>query len=92
MSNKELEGALFKNDKKTSENQPDYKGSAMIQGIDYWLSAWINKSVGGVQYLKIKATAKDGQQAPQTPSKPAPQPPAQPQAATCSGDDMSLPF
>ena len=36
-------GALFKNDKKESEKHPDYKGSCEIDGVEYWVSYWLNE-------------------------------------------------
>jgi len=36
-------GALFKNDKKQTDNHPDYKGKINVNGQDFWLSAWIKK-------------------------------------------------
>ena len=40
-------GVLFKNDRKTSDKHPDYKGSANIDGRDFWVSAWIKKGQKG---------------------------------------------
>lgn len=34
-------GALFKNDRKETASHPDYKGQINVNGVDYWLSAWI---------------------------------------------------
>ena len=39
---KELTGALFKNDDKTDETHPDFNGQAKIEGKEYYLSAWTN--------------------------------------------------
>lgn len=39
-------GSLFKNDKKTQENHPDYKGDCMIGGVQYWISAWLKGKEG----------------------------------------------
>ena len=60
-------GSLFKNDKKETESQPVYKGSINIEGVDYWLSAWLNTSKQGVKYMSLKATPKEQQQAPRAP-------------------------
>ena len=38
---KEGSGSLFKNTKKTTETQPDYNGSIMVNGKEHWLSAWV---------------------------------------------------
>lgn len=40
-------GILFRNDKKTQDSHPDYKGRARIGGVDYWLSAWIKEGERG---------------------------------------------
>lgn len=36
-------GTLFKNDRKEQPNHADYKGSAMIDGVEYWMNAWIKE-------------------------------------------------
>ena len=46
-------GALFINQKKTAENQPDYKGQVEIEGRKFWVSSWVNTSVGGRQYQRL---------------------------------------
>jgi len=63
-----LTGALFKNDRKETEKHPDYKGQAEIEGTEYWVSAWANKSSKGVSYMSLKFSAKDGE----AKKKPAP--------------------
>ncbi len=40
-------GALFPNARKTSENQPDYKGDFNVDGVNYWISAWEKDSSNG---------------------------------------------
>lgn len=40
-------GVLFKNDRKENPNQPDYKGDAMINGVEFWVSAWVKKPKNG---------------------------------------------
>jgi hypothetical protein len=44
---KEGSGSLFKNDRKATENHPDYTGSIMVNGKDYWLSAWVKEGTKG---------------------------------------------
>ena len=56
---KDNSGALFKNDKKQSDSHPDYKGSAMIDGSDYWVSGWINVSSAGTKYMKFSYSPKE---------------------------------
>jgi hypothetical protein len=56
-------GALFKNDRKESDNHPDYKGKINIEGVDYWLSAWIKTDKNGAKYMSLSPQRKDqGQQ------------------------------
>jgi hypothetical protein len=33
-------GQFWKNDKKETENHPDWTGSINVEGTEYWLSAW----------------------------------------------------
>lgn len=68
-------GALFKNDdKREGKQDPDYKGSAEVDGVHYWLSAWINTSKAGTKYMSVKFKAKE----PRTTEAPAKAAPAGP--------------
>jgi hypothetical protein len=64
---------LTKNDKKGVENRPDYKGSAKVAGVDYWVSAWLKDGDYG-KFLSLSFTVKEdkpkAQQAPRN-SEPA---------------------
>jgi hypothetical protein len=61
-------GVLFKNDKKENEKHPHYKGSIMVDGTEYWLSAWIKEGKSG-KFMGLAVSPKDAQ--PPT-SKPVP--------------------
>jgi len=52
-------GVLFKNDRKESENQPDYKGSSEVNGVEYWVSAWIKTSKQGMEFYSLAFTPKN---------------------------------
>jgi hypothetical protein len=54
MTETELSGALFKNDKDGVEKRPDYRGDIKIKGVVYRLSAWIKQGNKG-PYLSISA-------------------------------------
>lgn len=60
-------GALFINDRRQNENQPNAKGSVNIDGVEYWVSAWTKTSKAGQKFQSLSFTRKE-QQAP----KPAP--------------------
>lgn len=53
-------GTLSRNDRKTTPNQPDHKGSIRIDGRDYWLSAWIKEGPNG-RFFSLAVTPKDQQ-------------------------------
>jgi uncharacterized protein (DUF736 family) len=56
---KDNSGALFVNDRKEKETHPDYKGNALVEGVEYWLSGWKNQTKDGKVYLSIKLEPKD---------------------------------
>jgi uncharacterized protein (DUF736 family) len=67
--NNENKGVLFKNKDKKSDNHPDYNGSINIEGIDYWLSSWINESKAGDKYMSLSiGEAKEQQPGPNSQS------------------------
>jgi uncharacterized protein (DUF736 family) len=56
-------GSLFKNDRKETDGHPDYKGSALIDGLgEYWLDAWINTAKDGSKYMSLKLKPKDARE------------------------------
>ena len=77
-------GALFVNDKRQSENQPNAKGSLNVEGVEYWVSAWTKVSKNGAKYQSIALTRKEQQSAPQQ----APQQASQPAPSVDFDDDM----
>lgn len=40
-------GTLFKNEKREKETHPHATGSAMIDGVEYWVSAWTKEGKNG---------------------------------------------
>lgn len=46
-------GALFINERKRNERSPDYTGRIDIDGTEYWLSGWKQKSRAGKTFLSL---------------------------------------
>ena len=46
-------GVLFKNNRKATENQPDYTGKLNIEGTERYLSAWIKESKAGNKFFSM---------------------------------------
>lgn len=59
---KDLTGSLFKNERKEKDSHPDYKGNALLNGVEHWVDAWINESKGGTKYMSLKFKPKDADQ------------------------------
>ena len=66
-------GSIFRNEKKEKENHPDYKGSAMINGVEMWMSSWLKTGANGTKFMSFSFQPKEQQQAqPAARAKPAP--------------------
>ena len=57
-------GAIFKNDKKTSANQPDYRGKVNVNGKEMEVALWVKTSSAGNSYFS--ASFSEPYVAPQT--------------------------
>ena len=68
---RELSGTLSRNKKREHDHQPEYRGSATIDGMAYWLSAWVKESDDG-KFFSLSLKRKDDQPAQTKPSVPAP--------------------
>ncbi len=69
---KEMTGSLFRNEWKTRENQPDWKGRVMIGGVEMEIAAWTKQGKGGEFFsLKISPARERGEtrNPPAEPSK-----------------------
>lgn len=52
-------GALFKNDKEGGNPKwPDYRGNLNVNGLEFWIDAWISKSKKGATYMSLKVKPK----------------------------------
>lgn len=74
-------GLLAKNDRREKETQPEYRGKINIEGVEYWLSAWVKvgregTKLAGQKYFSLSATPiEEPRHAPAPPQRP----PAAPQ-------------
>ena len=64
MENKTNTGAIFKNDKKTNPNQPDYRGKVNVNGKEMEIALWVKTSSAGNTYFT--ASFSEPYVAPQT--------------------------
>lgn len=84
----ELKGVLFKDEERKSDKHPLYTGSATIDGVEYFMDAWVNKSEKtGKSFMSLKFKAKDKQSGAKQSAK------TQPKTNTGFDDmDDSIPF
>ena len=84
-------GAIFVNNRKEKDTQPDRQGSINVAGVDYWISGWIKDGSNG-KYMSLSVTPKEQTQtAAQAVQQVAP--PQRQQAAPVVDDlDDSIPF
>lgn len=54
-------GTLFKNEKKEKDTHPNMNGSCMIEGVEFWISAWTKDGAKGrFQSLAFKRKDQQG--------------------------------
>lgn len=52
-------GALFVNDRREKETHPNAKGSAIIGGVEYWVSAWTKTDRNGGKFQSLSFEPKE---------------------------------
>lgn len=56
-------GALFKNDRRTKDTQPNLRGQINVGGVEYWLSGWTkeiqNGPRAGEHMISLAVTPKE---------------------------------
>lgn len=64
-------GSLFVNDKKETDKHPDYTGTALINGKEYYISGWRNiAKSSGKTYLSLAFKEKEEVTKQQSNSQP----------------------
>jgi uncharacterized protein (DUF736 family) len=62
-------GSLFKNDRKDDAKFPDYKGRLNVDGVEYWLSAWLKLSKDGQKFMSLSIKNKNADASLNNPKK-----------------------
>lgn len=55
---KDMSGSLWRNDDRKSESHPEFGGEAMIDGVAYYMNAWVNTAKNSKRYFSIKFKPK----------------------------------
>lgn len=67
-------GAIFKNENKEQETHADYSGSGMINGVEFYISAWIKTAKSGNEFISISFKPKRDMASRPTPTQPKQEP------------------
>ena len=54
-------GALFKQDKQGNKDWSDYQGNLNVEGVEYWINAWLKTSKKGEKFMSLSVRKKDTQ-------------------------------
>lgn len=87
---KDMTGVLFKNDRKTADNQPDYRGDIVVRGERLQLSAWIKTASNGKKFMSLAVSEPFSNAGQRQESAPPPKPAPAKQASF--NDDDAGPF
>lgn len=60
---KDMSGVLFVNDRKDKDTHPDRTGTAMIGGVEYYVSGWLKKGKKG-PFLSLAFKPKEAAHRP----------------------------
>lgn len=54
---KDMSGSLFRNERKETDNHPDWAGYIIIGGVEYWLNGWEKSGAKGL-FFSLAAKPK----------------------------------
>jgi hypothetical protein len=77
-------GSLFKNERREKDTHAHARGTAMIDGVEYYVDAWTNTASNGNKYQSLKFKRKE-QRSEQSSGYRAPEP-------TADDLDEEIPF
>lgn len=54
-------GSIWKNEDRKSDTHPQFKGSAEVNGVEYWVSGWLRKAGANPKApaMSLSFTAKE---------------------------------
>ena len=79
-------GSLFTNQRKVKDTHPDFNGSVMIGGVEYFVSGWKKVARTGKTFISMAFTPKEKEDAFDLSDAPTPT------AADAFGLDQDLPY
>jgi hypothetical protein len=57
-------GILSRNDRREKDTHPEYTGQINVEGVDYWLSAWVKeRKDGSGKFFSLSVRPKEQRQA-----------------------------
>lgn len=87
-------GVLFKNSRKEEgDKKPEYTGSLNVDGVEFFLDAWLKTSQNGAKFMSVSVKRKDKQAEPAAAPRTAQRPPPMRQSGGGYQDpDGDIPF
>ena len=52
-------GSLFKNKRKEQPNHPDYAGTVLVGGVEYFLNGWLKQTQAGEKFFSLSLREKN---------------------------------
>ena len=60
-------GSLFRNQRRRTDKDPEFRGQCTVGGTGYWIAAWQNRDKNGNAYLRLRFTEQQQQDRPPPP-------------------------